>query len=165
MYNTLKTKIKIFCIFKHPKKRNLKIDLIIFYTHPNFCHTPPFGFFGRLAVSKSKLPNHVASCTFTEFSHLGHCQGVKSLSRATMQLWRGRLLREKCSLIVRKDKTWGWNWTLEKISFRSFGTKLSMCYVFKGWKIQIRTIFLPLQENLHPLYARALWAVECDRPE
>ena len=26
MYNTLKTKIKIFCIFKHPKKRIIKID-------------------------------------------------------------------------------------------------------------------------------------------
>ena len=86
---------------------------------------------GRLAVSKSKLPNHVASCTFTEFSHLGHC---RSTAKGSKVFWGsqcnscdGGCSAKNAPLLSGRTRLG--NWTLEKISFCSFGTELSMWYV------------------------------------
>ena len=88
MYNTLKTKFKILCI-QHPKKRNLKIDLIIFLKHIPISATPPIWVFWHVGsvqveVAKSRCKLHLHRI-FTSWTLPFDGQGVKSLLRATMQ--------------------------------------------------------------------------------
>ena len=88
-YNTLKTKLKILCI-QHPKKRNLKIDLIIFLKHIPISATPPIWSFWKVGsvqvqVAKSRCKLHLQRI-FTSWTLPFDGQGVKNLLRAAMQL-------------------------------------------------------------------------------